>query len=155
MRGFTLIELIVVLVILGLASALIVPRIGHSELSLLKADMREIISVLNYSRRTAVVRGIPMEAQFFPPAPPNEAGAESANQPLFEKKIGTWVSKGASLRWGDASEWAETEASQGKTITFYPEGSSSGGELVLQRKAFIAKINVDPITGKISAKLEE
>lgn len=151
-QGFTLIELIVVLAILGLASAMIVPRISNNELALLKTEMREVVSVLNYSRRTAVIRGIPMEAAFHAVPKKQENAPATDKQP---KKIDGWVSKGASIRWGGDMENKPDEENGAKIIMFYPEGSASGGELILQRGEFIAKISVNPITGKIKATLEE
>ena len=147
-NGFTLIELIVVLVILGLAAAMIVPKISNNDLALLKTEIREVVSVLNYSRRTAVIRGIPMEAVFY------SAKKSDNTDTKPQQKTGGWVSKGASIRWGGEADKNPADKDGAKTITFYPEGSASGGELILQRQDFIAHIKVNPITGKITSTLE-
>lgn len=149
-NGFTLIELIVVLVILGLAAAMIVPKISNNDLALLKTEMREVVSVLNYSRRTAVIRGIPMKAVFY------SAKKSDNTDTKPQRKTDGWVSKGASIRWGgEETDKNPADNAGAKTITFYPEGSASGGELILQRQDFIAHIKVNPITGKITSTLED
>jgi general secretion pathway protein H len=37
-------------------------------------------------------------------------------------------------------------------FTFYPEGGSSGGELILSYKGQRAKIKVNPLTGKVATE---
>ena len=49
----------------------------------------------------------------------------------------------------------DKEGEQGEVyqITFYPEGGSSGGEIILTHLEHKAKITVNPITGKIESEI--
>ena len=56
-RGFTLLEIILVLAIIATASVLIVPNLGGFEARTFSTQLRQAQSLLNYARRTAVVSG--------------------------------------------------------------------------------------------------
>ena len=57
--GFTLLEIILVLTIIGLASVLILPNVGGLESRTFSAQARQAASLLNFARRTAIVQGRP------------------------------------------------------------------------------------------------
>ncbi|MDY6992516.1 MAG: GspH/FimT family pseudopilin [Pseudomonadota bacterium] len=145
-NGFTLLELLTVMAIIAMMAALVIPHIGSGQVSVLKAQVREAVAVLNYARRSAIVEGQAKTTVFY-----NKQ--ESKTTDTVEKKIvpGQWVSRGARLQWGNQQPQAEQETSQ--KITFYPEGGSSGGEFILSHQEFKAKITVNPLTGKIKSEL--
>lgn len=142
-KGFTLLELLLVMVIVAMAIVIIVPRMGSNELTLLRVQVREVISVLNYSRRTAIIQGVPQIAVLY-------VYNEKIKPP---KQIGHWASKGAQLQWNDEKvlkpKDENTEELQHVEITFYPEGGCSGGELVLSNEKNKIKITINPLTSKI------
>jgi len=139
--GFTLLEMLVVMAIVAMGSALIVPRISGGQVSLLKAQVREAVAVLNYARRSAIVEGRSKTAFFY-----ESARSQGASQP------GTWVGRGATLQWGGGQEGQGLE---GQAITFYPEGGSTGGEFVLSYQSRRVKVVVNPLTGKVSSEFLE
>ena len=56
-RGFTLLEILLVLSIIAMASIFVVPNIGGFEARTFNTQVRQANSLLNYARRTAVVSG--------------------------------------------------------------------------------------------------
>ncbi|MCP4701297.1 MAG: prepilin-type N-terminal cleavage/methylation domain-containing protein [Gammaproteobacteria bacterium] len=149
-RGFTLLELVVVMFIIGLSVAILAPRIGSGHAGRLKAQVREAVAVLNYARRIALIKGIPTDASFYPAAK-EKTGPADKSAP--QRTAGNhWVSRGANLKWGGKDgEDADRKAHK---ITFYPGGGSSGGEFTLNHGPYVAKITVNPITGKVTAELD-
>jgi len=149
-KGFTLLELLLVMAIVAMAVAIIVPRMNSSELTLLRVQAREVVAVLNYARRTAIIQGTPQVAVLY--------GYSEEEKP--PKKIGTWISKEAHLEWRDENgkevpKKTEDEAKIPKyEITFYPEGGCSGGELVLSNEKNQIKITINPLTSKVISEMD-
>ncbi len=142
-RGFTLLELLLVLTVIGLASALIVPNIGNLESRTFGAQVREAVSLLNYARRMAVVSGNPSTASFI------VAEAEEDTS-LARNSVGRWQSIGTSIRFRDSTD-REMEVEEKIEVTFYPEGGSTGGELLMALDDQYVDISIDPFTGRVSA----
>ena len=136
--GFTLFELLIVLAIVALAAALVVPRIGSGQGVLFKAQLREAVAALNFARRTAIVRGRPVEASF-------------QNAPKGEKSPSRWVSRGATVSVAEGPPPAE--GGPAFTVIFFPEGGSSGGRFTLTHGDYAAEIKVDAVTGRIRAEI--
>ncbi len=145
--GFSLLELILVMVIIGMAVAVVIPRLSNSDVTLLKAQAREAVAVLNYARRSAIVEGKQKVASF-------HEGKENTDSKTSKAEPGKWTSRGATLQWG-GNYLSEDEEEESKKfeIIFYPEGGSSGGAIVLTYKYHKAKITVSPITGKIESEI--
>ena len=149
-RGFTLLEVIIVMALIGLLAGLVVPRITGNQLTQLKAQVREAVAVLKYARRIAVVSGQPQKVSFYPSS--EEGTPVEQNRPQ-RSKPGQWVSRGALLVWeGGNSGEREGEA---YVFRFYPGGGSSGGEFFLEQDRFRALIKVHPMTGKVSVEFPE
>ncbi|KHD06042.1 hypothetical protein PN36_30955 [Candidatus Thiomargarita nelsonii] len=118
-----------VMAIIAMAVGVVIPRIGSSEVTFLKAQVREAVAKLRYTRRTALVEGKQKVATF------------NQNQ----KKEGE---EGEEGEQGEIGEQGEVYK-----VTFYPEGGSSGGEIILTHLDYKAKITVNPITGKIESEI--
>jgi type II secretion system protein H len=157
--GFTLLEILLVLTIIGMASALVVPNITNFESRTFDAQIRQANSLLNYARRIAVVKGQPALVSFIinsdgskdtrveRSADKSERGSDQRTSP-----VGEWHSEGVQLRFRDSSD-REVEIEDRIDITFYPEGGSTGGTLLISladaaESEFIA-IQIDPFTGRI------
>jgi prepilin-type N-terminal cleavage/methylation domain-containing protein len=56
-RGFTLLEIILVLAIIATASVMVVSNLGGFEARTFSTQVRQAQSLLNYARRTAVISG--------------------------------------------------------------------------------------------------
>ena len=144
--GFTLLELIVVMAIIGMMASLVIPHIGSGQLTLLQAQMREAVAVLNYARRSAIVEGKQKVASFY------EGKENTADKSPQKMTTGQWVSRGTTLQWGEKPS-EDQPPEKGYQITFYPEGGSSGGEIILGYLDHKAVILVNPLTGKVEAEI--
>ncbi|MDD2817095.1 MAG: prepilin-type N-terminal cleavage/methylation domain-containing protein [Thiotrichaceae bacterium] len=149
-RGFTLLELLIVMAIIAMAAAFVIPRLTAGEGLLLKAQVREAIAVLNYARRSAIVEGTARVAVFFDDK--QDANAAPNSKSKKPNAPNQWSSRGTTLEWGGKVTDKEQAVYE---IIFYPEGGSSGGELVLRFKDQKAKISVNPLNGKITADVLE
>lgn len=142
-NGFTLLELLLVLTIIGLASILVVPNIGNLESRTFGAQVREAVSLLNYARRMAVVSGNPSTASFIVAEAEEEADTA-------RNSVGRWQSYGTSIRYQDSTD-REIEVEEKIEVTFYPEGGSTGGTLLMSQEDQFVNIFVDPFTGRVDA----
>lgn len=142
--GFSLLELLLVLTILGMASILVVPNLGGLESRSFRVQVHQAVSLLNYSRRIAVVSGQPSTASFFTVEDPR-TGTASRNS------VGRWDSYGTTVRYRD-STGVEIEVEDKIEITFYPEGGSTGGILLFSQDSQNLNISVNPFTGRVTTQ---
>jgi len=147
--GFTLLELVLVLSIIAMASILVLPTVGSLEGRTFSAQVRAASSLLNYARRTAVVTGQPSTASFYPILDEEEDDANTRRS-----SVGTWQSNGANLHFRDSTD-RESEIQELIEITFYPEGGSTGGTLLLEQGVQQVSIKIDPFTGRVVTEYEE
>jgi general secretion pathway protein H len=147
--GFTLLELLLVLTIIGMAAILVVPNVGNMDARSFSAQTRQASSLLNYARRLAVVRGQPSTASFYP-------ASDDDREPVLPQRnsVGSWQSNGADIRFRDSTD-RESAVEDLVEITFYPEGGSTGGTLLLVLGAQQVSINIDPFTGRVETEYAE
>ena len=62
-----------------------------------------------------------------------------------------WESEGIALQFEDSTERV-TDVEDFVEFTFYPEGGSTGGTLILAQDERETRIVVDPFTGRISSE---
>lgn len=141
--GFTLLELLLVLAIIGAAGALVIPRIGNTEAKQFRVQLREAVAVLNHARRMAVVTGEETTAEL-------RVGAAAEQK---RAAPGVWVSRGARLF--PAGSGDDGEASRAYQVTFFPEGGSTGADLELRLQERVAHITVNPFTGRVNGTVGE
>jgi general secretion pathway protein H len=160
-RGFTLLELLVVLVLISILSALVAPRVGNSIRNMtLTAAAQKMAASLRYARSRAVSEKVTYIAQLnFKKASlsiltaQESAGAnggklsvdgeEKGSRPkVYDLPGGVQLAKAKS---------GEDEADSGLfQIFFFPNGSTSGGWIVLRNDAGKrCRIGVDVITGAV------
>lgn len=143
--GFTLLEILLVLTILGMASVLIVPNLGGLEIRTFNAQVRSAVALLNYSRRTAVVQGQPAIAYF------HSAEFDLPELTAAMPNRASWrAGAETTIRFRD-STGQETEIDDMLEINFYPEGGSSGGTLLLQFEEQEVAIDIDPFSGRVTS----
>ncbi|EDN69462.1 General secretion pathway protein H [Beggiatoa sp. PS] len=160
--GFSLLELLIVISIMAMGAAIVIPRLGGGESAILQAQVREVLALFRYARRSAIVEGKPKVVQL------SQGKTEETTKKIIRSKLepGYWKSRDVTLQWGEnssnqdkVSEFDDDDENQTEKsykVTFYPEGGSSGGELILTYKEkFKAKINVNPITGKVTSDIFE
>jgi len=165
-RGFTLFELLIVLVIIGLMSAVIVPALGHSiENSELRAATRDVASIFRFARSRAVSEKSPYVAIYseeerrlvlFSEALldlySQQRDKEYELQPrpacIYEFPRGIRLQRVAEEGGAEEGRTDLEEESGLEIIRFFPTGASSGGiYAILAPGGRQAMISVDAITG--------
>ena len=164
-RGFTLLEILLVLTLIVLASALVVPNVGSLDARTYSVQLRQVNALLQYARRNAVISGLPVRARLYGPSfRPDDAYIALADEPARSQERGQgqaagliqthearWESDGIAVRYEDSTERL-TEVERFIDVTFYPEGGSSGGTLIFSRDDRHTRIVIDPFTGRISSE---
>ena len=145
-KGFTLLEILLVLTIIALASILVVPNVGSLDARTYSVQLRQANSLLHYARRNAVISGLPSTARFYAY---RRDEADEFNSVLAPEAI--WESEGIALSFEDSTERV-TDIDDFIEFTFYPEGGSTGGTLILSQDDRETRIVVDPFTGRISSE---
>ena len=145
-RGFTLLEILLVVTIVAMASILIVPNVGNMDTRTFSIQVRQVNSILHYARRSAVITGMPSTARLYALSrnPRDELQVDLAHEV-------TWESVGIALQFEDSTERV-TDVEDFVEFTFYPEGGSTGGALTLSQGERKTRIVVDPFTGRISSE---
>lgn len=138
--GFSLLELLVVLAILGLAAGFAASRFINRESVQAKVQARRVVAALRYARRIAIIEGVPKE---FSLEDIRVSSSSSDSEPTM-----IWMNKGSDLTSGGEDQPGEIVRK--KTIRFYPDGSSTGGELQVGKQKKKIVITVDPFDGKVS-----
>jgi general secretion pathway protein H len=132
--GFTLVEMLVVLVILALVVALVPPLLAGGEARLqLAASAREIAASLRETRSLAIREGR-SEAFIVDGAGRFRAGAGPARR----------LPQGLLLSITGVADVRARAA-----IRFFADGSSTGGRLILLRGERRSDVTVDWLTGRI------
>jgi len=134
--GFTLLELMVVLAILGLVLAIVPASLMNATgAQALKADVRTLISGLHYARTRAIASNAPVVLVIDP---------QTARLSIDgTQQIGV-LSGTTSL----------SALNQPIAVQFYPDGGSSGGEVVLSSEQDEYRVTIHWLTGAVSATRE-
>ena len=136
-RGFTAIELMVVLGVVALLGGLAVPLFSTvSDAVRFRTAARALAGELREARGLALRSGVPVRLAFDP---------EGRGYGLAGG--GAWVSlpPDLALRWQ-----AEPLAAERAQLGFFPDGSSTGGELWLSGPRHQAGIAIHPLTGRFA-----
>ena len=161
-RGFTLLEILLVLSLIALASVLVAPNVGSLDARTYSVQLRQVNALLHYARRNAVITGLPVSARLYGPSFRSDiASADEFAQRKerghgltagrVQKPEARWESNGIALSYEDSTERL-TEVEHFIDVTFYPEGSSSGGTLIFSWDDRHTRIVIDPFTGRISSE---
>ncbi len=152
-QGFTLLELIVVLSLIGIAAGLVLPRLTGGDSTRLQAEVRELVAVLNYARRMALIQGQETTVKLYPP---KKNTIDDAASVARRTHPGEWYSQGVSIESKGTKASHDDEKQQALyEVHFYPGGGSSGGDFVLKTGEISARISIDALTGKLKAAFED
>lgn len=148
-KGFTLLELLIVMVIISMVFAFVVPRLAGSLTKLnSKTAAKKIAASLRYARSRAVSEKIRYVCEFDfekntlvigkPNPEPQTPNPAPASAPAYH------LPEGVKFKGAEAAKDGIFQ------IIFYPVGNSSGGEIIVSdedKRAF--KIQADMITGTV------
>jgi general secretion pathway protein H len=139
-KGFTLIELVVVLILISLSISLVVPSLSRVSKTIeLRAAAKKISAILRYYRSEAVQTGQTRQVLFDPELREVRVQAIQVNIPESEKEKREDLEslKKFSLPLGVQMKELNITASASlagiPTIEFYPNGGSNGGSFLLDR----------------------
>jgi general secretion pathway protein H len=129
--GFTLLELVVALAILGLVLAITLPLLGRRNADAAVAGAAiEIRAALRTARDAAIVDSRPV---------------------IFRgDKGGYWIDRRRYLLGGisGSASGIRIAVLGGQRISFFPSGGSSGGHILVRGASLSREIAVDPLTGR-------
>lgn len=165
--GFTLIELIIVLILLSVATALVAPRLtGSLDRMNAESTARRISSALRFARSHAVTEKIPYLAIFdmdtnmlsvMASLMPDETDSDEADpddtQTNDPQKPRVYVlSEGIRLKEGVPLD-GETMTTGTFVMGFFPGGGTTGGKVILQDdKDRVFSVVLDRITGSVKVQ---
>lgn len=142
-RGFTLLELIVVLAIAALVLAAVLPVGGRRGGRELERAARDVAASLRVVRERAILTNasaaltVDLVHRFYQ----GEGSRAAAFPPGAEVRLATTAEEEESPRIG--------------RIRFYPDGSASGGGVLLARDGERLAVLVDWLTGGVSVRTEK
>lgn len=138
-RGYTLVELLVVLVLMSALLALVPPLFDRGlSATELNAVARDMMSAMRYARSSAVSRRQPV------------AFTLDLKQHLFRVDGRPAVSLPKALQLELVTGESELRGSGAGAITFYADGSATGGNLTLVTEARQLRLDVDWLSGRVS-----
>jgi len=140
-RGFTLVEILVVIMIMGVIAAMIGSAMGYSLTGQqMRSASRDLIAALRYTRGQAIVKREPQVLML--------------NVDEKSYRAATRASVKLPEQFDLAIETARQEmVSEGEAgIRFYPDGSSTGGNIELSRGDTVWRIDINWLTGEVSLR---
>jgi general secretion pathway protein H len=172
-RGFTLLELLIVLVVMGIMLAVAGPRIGKALTGLsIKTTARKVAAAMRYARSRAVSSGhaynvvfdgekrrvlviqSPQTSMFDTVLNDNEDDTEPGNAQAQVREIKILpLPKGTSFHKVTVADVAsdEGEVEEIYQLTFFPDGTTQQGEIILaDTKERMYRIDVNFLTGGVT-----
>ena len=161
-RGFTLLELLIVMSLMALITAVAAPNFGGALLTLqTRSAVKKVSAILRYARNQAVSTQLVHRVVFdfadgqvllqaVDGSSHNENGSSAILSPTDVKQIYLLPEKVTFFQAKDVQGEVSTEKF---TFVFYPAGNSSGGEITLSGKpGHFYAVTVDFVTGITEVK---
>ena len=160
-KGFSLIELMVVLILISLTIALVTPSLSRfSKTVELKGAAKKVSTILRYCRSEAVNKGQVYQALFDSNSREVRVQSMAWKEEKDEKKEGKISEKLYPLPQGIRMKEVESPSSQSPSdsplIEFYPNGGSNGGAILFESQGCKGyKIKVNFLTGMVKVERSE
>jgi general secretion pathway protein H len=142
-RGYSLMELVVVLAIVAVATAVVAPAVGRTADDVrVRAELAGLAAFLRTAREQAVTRQQALEVTLDP-----EAQIMRVRRPGRDDETRAQASRAVSSLLRVASDPARPR------LTFLPHGMSSGARFTIEApgpRAYV--ITVDPLTGRVTTR---
>ena len=140
--GFTLLELLVVLMIAGLLLAVTPPLISNAIPGVqLKSTALTLVSALRQTRSQAISEATPRRLTV-------DLEARQVRIPGRVKAIDIPSQIDVELTVAESQRSGEHRAA----VSFFPDGSSTGGRIRLGRADIYYQVDVDWLTGRVSLR---
>ncbi len=138
-RGFTLLEMLAVILLIGIAAAAVAVSVSQGLASArVAAASGELAAALRATRTQAIVHG-------------NEHTFEvDTRANTYRADDGKTVRLPSGMRIGMTSAKEDQVNATTGRIRFFPDGSSTGGRITLQRERRQWRVNVSWLTGAVS-----
>jgi prepilin-type N-terminal cleavage/methylation domain-containing protein len=168
-RGYTLIEILVVVVILGIAGAMVIPAMGSTGILKTQGALRSIVSDITFAQsdavafqeKRAIVFDVTNSSYSLVQVPGNTVDATTNTMYDPTKPGGKWlVDFTADPRWGDARITAADFGAGSRTLIFdgmggpVTDASSSnpgpGGTITVTGSGASWTITVEAFTGRVT-----
>jgi general secretion pathway protein H len=136
-RGFTLFELLAVIALVGVATAILAIGIGKGmQAANERSALAHMVASLRSARVQAIASGKPVQARF-------DLAARTVQAP--GKKAATWPD--------DFVVRLHTAKDLGAAFEFYPDGAASGGNIQVSRGARRWRIDIAWLTGSATLQV--
>ena len=139
-RGFTLLELLIVITIFAGASTLVGVNLVGRDSANLESIARTLMTDLRYVRSRALVGNIDTAISF-----------DVANNTYTSRAAKIERSLPEALDMKLTVDRRDIDAQRG-TILFYPDGSSSGGEIRLSRNGRVMQVTTSWLNGHVELR---
>jgi general secretion pathway protein H len=137
--GFTLLEMLAVILLIGIAAAAVTVSVSQGLASArVRAASVELAAALRATRAQAIVKG---KEQTF---------ALDIKSASYQAAGGKQVALPKGMRLSITSAREDRKNDHTGRIRFFPDGSSTGGHIVLQRGERRWQVNVAWLTGAVS-----
>jgi prepilin-type N-terminal cleavage/methylation domain-containing protein len=143
-RGFTLVELVVTLFLLGLAGAVVAPSLGRSVAVIRsRAEVSGMAAYLRAAREQAITSGVPLEVRLLPESRTMVIAVAGSDAVRSSRGFTTLLS-------------VEADPPSATSVTFHPQGLSSGGLfriLAPGERQYVVRI--DALTGRVAYRASD
>ena len=158
-NGYSLLELIIVLILISLSTALVTPSLSRFSKTIeLKASAKKVSGILRYCRSEAINKGLVYQVIFNPElrevmVQSIDLNEEKKEGDKKEELSGKTYSLPQGIEMKEVNLTSPQYPSDLPTVEFYPNGGSNGGSFLLisqEQKGY--KIKVDFLTGVVKVE---
>lgn len=160
--AYTLIEVLLVIVLLGIASALVVPSLGTTDVLRVQASVRTIVADINYAQSDALARqrgralmfDVPNNRYSIVEIPAGATSLDPTNNTIYTVLLNN------SRKFNDAKLVTASFDSNSPTLIFdelggpvtAPGGTTpgNGGTISISGSRSVFNITVEPYTGRVT-----